>query len=112
MKNKFPFAEIDDDTLFELSCNSLTRKCEFLPEFSIDEKLKILLSHSSKSNWYDHISDDHETDPYDNFNDHDIKPNFHYYDVNDFRKTQQTWDRHKSLSLFGPTPGVLCNPCR
>ena len=100
MKNKFPFAEIDDDTLFELSGNSLTRKCEFLPEFSIDEKLKILLSHSSKSNWYDHISDDHETDPYDNFNDHDTKPNFHYYDVDDFRKTQQTWDRHKSLSLF------------
>ena len=80
MKNKFPFVEIDNDTLFELSDNSLTKKLEFSPEFSIDDKLKILLSHSSESNWYNHISDDHVSVPYDSFNNYDIKPNFHYYE--------------------------------
>ena len=71
MKNKFSFIEIDNDTLFELSDNSSTTKHEFSPELSIDEKLKILLSHSSESNWSNHISDDHESVPYDSFNNYD-----------------------------------------
>ena len=31
---------------------------------------------------------------------HEIKPNFHYYDIGDFRKTRQTWNQHNSMSIF------------
>ncbi len=100
MKDKFPFCEIDNDSLAHIFENSLPKKEKFSPEFSIDDKLKLLLSYSSKSNWYAHVCDN-ETDPHDNFtHNYESKPNFHYYDVTDFRKTQQTWDRHGTLSLF------------
>ncbi len=98
MKDKFPFLEIDNDTFADLFDNSLRKKGTFSPEFSIDDKLKLLLSYFSKSNWYAHICED-EVNPHDSFK-YESKPNFHYYDVTDFRNTQQTWDRHKSLSIF------------
>ena len=98
MKDKFPFLEIDNDTFADLFDNSLLKKGTFFPEFSIDDKLKLLLSYSSKSNWYAHICED-EVNPHDSFK-YESKPNFHYYDVTDFRNTQQTWDRHNSLSIF------------
>ncbi len=103
MKDKFPFSEIDDKTLRDLSCDFAAKKGKFSPEFSIDDKLKLLLSYSSKSNWYAHVCDN-ETDPLDNS---ESKPNFHYYDVSEFLKTQQTWDRHKSLSIFHTNIGSL-----
>ena len=60
----------------------------------------MLLSYSSKSNWYAHTSST-DTDPHENFmHKVEIKPNFHYYDIPDFRKTQQIWDRRNSLSIF------------
>ena len=99
MTNKFPFIDVDDSTLTELFCN-LPEKRVFSSDFSLDDKLKILLSHSSKSNWYAHTCSN-ESDPHDNFtHKYDIKPNFHYYDVDDFRKTQATWDRNNTLTVF------------
>ena len=50
-------------------------------EYSLSEKLKVLLSYSSKSNWYAHIDD---SDPQERMNNDDSKPNFHYYDISDF----------------------------
>ncbi len=101
MKDKFPFFDIDNDTLIDLSENSLAKVNNFLPEFSINEKLKLLLSYSSKSNWYAHICDN-EADIHDSYmdNKYETKPNFHFYDIPDFCKTQQTWNRHNSLSIF------------
>ncbi len=100
MKDQFPFYDVDNDTLINLSDDPPIQKAKFSPEFSLDDKLKLLLSYSSKSNWYAHVCDN-ELDPHDSFSyNNDIKPNFHYYDVNEFRKTQQIWNRHKSLSFF------------
>ena len=71
-----------------------------LTEYSIDEKLKLLLSYSSKTNWYAHVSNT-ETDPNDIFTyKYEIRPNFNYYDVPDFRKSIPCWDRNNSLSVF------------
>ena len=100
MKDKFPFYEIDDHTLLDEFDNQNSLKGRFSSEFSIDEKLKLLLSYSSKSNWYAHIHES-DSDPNDNFEyKYESKPNFQYYDVPDFRKTQPIWDRQKSFSLF------------
>ena len=103
MKDKFPFFEIDNDILQELFDNPDAKKGRFAPEFSVDDKLKLLLSCSSTNNWYAHVCDD-ELDPRDR---EENKPNFHYYDINDFRKTQQIWDRQKSLSIFHTNIGSL-----
>ena len=98
MRYKFPFTDIDNDSLLELATPTGSQKV--LHEFSIDEKLKLLLSHSSKTNWYAHVSNT-ETDPHDSFlYKFEAKPNFCYYDVPDFRKTQPSWDRHNSLSII------------
>ena len=100
MKDKFPFIELDNDSLFDLFDDPFSKKKDLSTEFSIDEKLKILLSQSSKSNWYAHTCS-FEDDPGENhmFR-HEIKPNFHYYDVGDFRKTRQTWNQNNSMSIF------------
>ena len=106
MNEKFPFNNINDDILTEMFDYS-TDKGKFSPEFSLDDKLKFFLSKSEKSNWHAFISDS-EIDPNDNFaHQYDCKPNFHYYDIPDFRKTQQTWDRNGSLSLFHTNIGSL-----
>ena len=65
MKSKFPFTNVDDSTFSELFDNPITEK-KFCGDFTIDEKLKILLSHSSNSNWYAHTCNS-ENDPHDNF---------------------------------------------
>ena len=99
MRDKFPFFDMDDNTRIDLY-DDISDTKKFSTEFSIDEKLKILLSQSSKHNWYVHNSD-LENDPHDSFKCKlENKPNFHYYSVDDFRKTQETWDRHNSLSTF------------
>ena len=100
MKDKFPFFELTKNDLFDLIEDPSSNKRDISSEFSIDEKLKLLLSHSSKSNWYAHTSNI-EDDPGEchGFK-HEVKPNFHYYDINDFRKTRQTWNQQNSLSIF------------
>ena len=100
MKDKFPFCDLNNDDLFNLFDDPLSKKKDISSEFSIDEKLKILLSQSSKSNWYAHTAS-LEGDPSESHMfKQEIKPNFHYYDVCDFRKTRQTWNHHNSLSIF------------
>ena len=107
MKDKFPFADIDNKSLTDLLDVYTLQKGKFSSEFTTDEKLKLLLSSTEKSNWNAHISSD-ENDPNDYFSHkYEFKPNFQYYDVNNFRKTQQTWDRHKSFSLFHTNIGSL-----
>ena len=99
MKNKFPFYDLADNDLVDLTRTSPPPR-DISSEFTVDEKLKLLLSFSSKSNWYAHTCNT-DLDPSESqMFQHEIKPNFHYYDVEDFRKTQQTWNRKKSLSIF------------
>ena len=100
MKDKFPFYELDDNSLSDLLEDPSSNKKDISKEFSIDEKLKLLLSQSSKSNWYAHTSNIEDDPGEGHVFKHDMKPNFHYYDINDFRKTRQTWNQHNTLSLF------------
>ena len=55
MRYQFPFVDIDNDSLIDLSNPPETKKA-ILNEYSIDDKLKLLLSYSSKTNWYAHVS--------------------------------------------------------
>ena len=99
MKNKFPFYDIENDDLINLT-RTYPPPRDVSSEFTVDEKLKLLLSFRSKSNWYAHTCNA-DLDPSESqMFQHEIKPNFHYYDVDDFRKTQQTWNRKISLSIF------------
>ena len=99
MKNKFPFHDLTDSDFSDLHENPLALTIDISSK-SVDEKLKLLLSLNSKSNWYAHTCNtDLEPSESEMFQ-HEIKPNFHYYDVNDFRKTQQTWNRKNSMSIF------------
>ena len=65
VRDKFPFSDVNNDDLLDLAGDSLAKKT-FLPEFSVDDKLKLLLSHSDRSNWYAH-SCESESDQPDNY---------------------------------------------
>ena len=90
LKDQFPFTEIDNDTLIDL-VDIPEQKTNFSSEYSIDDKLKLLLSCSSKSNWYDHVRDN-EPNPDESEFGFESEPNFHYYNISDFRKSQETWN--------------------
>ena len=51
MKDKFSFHDIDDESVTDLSFTPVNSKKRVLAEFSIDDKLKMLLTFSSKTNW-------------------------------------------------------------
>ena len=105
IRNKFPFSDIDNNSLLELTGNSLSKNSKNYAEFPIDEKLKLLLS-QSHSNWYAHTTSD-EWDP----DESEVNSNFAYYDVPNFNKTRQTWDHHQSLSLFHTNISSLSANC-
>ena len=104
-KNNFPFSELDQSSLQEMNFNSsqLEKEKKFNPEVSVSEKLKLMLSYSKQSPWYAY------THP--NEQEHDFfttefedsmtsKPNFDYYDIDEFRKAKTIWNKKKSLSIF------------
>ena len=87
---QIPFTFIDQDSLLELTFNSAHTSPEkkFIPEVSIEDKLKLMLSYSKQSPWYTYTHP-HEND-YDFFNTdldelYSNKQNFDYYDVDCFR---------------------------
>ena len=104
-KNNFPFSELDQSSLQERNFNSsqLEKEKKFKPEVSVSEKLKLMLSYSKQSPWYAY------THP--NEQEHDffttefeesmtLKPNFDYYDIDEFRKAKNMWNKKKSLGIF------------
>ena len=94
VKDKFPFSELDNNSLLELAENSLENTKKF-SEYSVDDKMKLLLSQSYSSNWYAHIT----TDDWDQ-DQTGVNTKFAYYDIADFKKSRQMWDHRNSLSLF------------
>lgn len=94
-KDKFPFSDLDQSDFINLGAADKPAAPKY-SEYSIDEKLKILLSQAHSSNWYAHNTPDKWDHP-DNTN---VKPNFAYYDIPDFNKSRQTWDQTNSLSIF------------
>ena len=105
MKDNFPFHDLENRPLHELKFNSsLTEKNKkFKPEVTISDKLKLMLSYSKQSPWYAY------THP--NEQEHDffttelddsmtLKPNFDYYDIDEFKKTKNLWNKKKSLGIF------------
>ena len=99
---QYPFTDSDDKTLQDLSFNSNKDEvCHFTSEVPIDEKLKQVLTYSQRTSWhsYTHPSDnDNFTDETDTLFE-DFKPNCHYYEVDQFRKTQSSWNQ-KSFSIL------------
>ena len=105
IKTKFAFTDIDNKNLKENSFNSnilLNRK--YKSKITIEEELKLMLSHSKQSNWHSYSHPNiNETfnitsDEIDQFN--CIKPNFMYYDVEKFNKLQKSWQNHNKLGIF------------
>ena len=105
MKDNFPFLDLQNKPLQELQFNSslVEREKKFKPEVTIDEKLKLMLSYSKQSPWYAYTHPDEQehdfftTDTVDNMT---LKPNFDYYDIDQFRKTKNLWNKKKSLGIF------------
>ena len=105
MKNNFPFLDLQNKPLQELQFNSslVERVKKFKPEVTIDEKLKLMLSYSKQSPWYAYTHPDEQehdfftTDTVDNMT---LKPNFDYYDIDQFRKVKNLWNKKKSLGIF------------
>ena len=82
---------------FNSIANKQTKK--FHPTTPIDEELKLMLSYSKQSPWYAYTHPD-ENDR-DFFTDEiddgmTVKPNFDYYDVNEFKKTKSLWNNKKT----------------
>ena len=101
----YPFTDIDTKVLSDLTFNSntLTSEKKFQPEISVDEKLKLMLSYSKQSPWYaySHPNDNE----YDYFTDElgepmSLRPNFDYYDIDEFKKVKTLWNKSKSLGIF------------
>ena len=105
MSKIFPFAHLDQNSLLETAFNSTDSfENKFLPDVIIEDKLKLMLSYSKQSPWYDY------THPHDK--DHDffstdiddtnftIKRNFDYYEVDTFRNRSSLWNKSKSISIF------------
>ena len=67
---------------------------KFKPEVSVDDKLKLLLSHSNYTNWNINFELDN-TDILE-----ETKQNFNYYTTEDFNKTKDTWNKETKFSLF------------
>ena len=102
--DKFPFIEIDQESLQELKFNSIvsTPARKFNPEKTIDEKLKLMLSCSKQSPWYAYThpnDDEHDFFTADEVEDTmTLKPNFDYYDVDSFRN-RKNWRLNKSIRI-------------
>ena len=105
MIENYPFTEIDTEVLSDLTFNSnkLLHEKKFKPEFSVDEKLKLMLSYSKQSPWYAY------SHPNDNEHDYftaeleepmSLRPNFDYYDIDEFNKVKTLWNKSKSLGIF------------
>ena len=103
MKENYPFTEMETRALSELQFNSISTPAEnrFKPVVSVDEKLKLMLSYSKHSPWYAY------THP--NESEHDFfaaefeepsRPNFDYYDIDEFKKIKTLWNKKKSLGIF------------
>ena len=103
MKENYPFTEMETRALSELQFNSVSTPAEsrFKPVVSVDEKLKLMLSYSKHSPWYAY------THP--NESEHDFftaefeepsRPNFDYYDIDEFKKVKTLWNKKKSLGIF------------
>ena len=61
-----------------------------------------MLSYCKKTAWHGHTHcDDQDIDFInDTIDKYELKPNFQFYDVNTFVKTQSRWNKDKSLSIF------------
>ena len=104
--SNIPFTMVDNQDLTELlAYNSIVEEKpkKFQPVVNIEEKVKLMLSYSKQSPWYAY------THP--NEQEHDfftaefeesmtMRPNFDYYDIDQFRKTKKLWNKNNSLGIF------------
>ena len=97
--------DLQEKPLQELQYNSsLTEKVKkFNPEITIDEKLKLMLSYSKQSPWYAYThpnSPEHDYFTTDVDDALTLKPNFDYYNIDEFRKAKNLWNKKNLLVSF------------
>ena len=106
VSNNFPFTEIESKDLIDYlayNSNEEQKTKKFKPIVGIEDKLKLMLSYSKNSPWYAY------THP--NEQEHDfftaeleesmtMRPNFDYYDIDQFRRVKNTWNKKKSIGIF------------
>ena len=104
--DQYPFFDIDENNLRDLSFNSNAPDpvIKFRPEITIDEKLKLMLSYPKQSPWYA-ITHPDEKREYELFTEEideslTLRPHFEYYDIDGFKKLKNQWNSKKSLSLI------------
>ena len=105
MKHNFPFMDLQEKPLQELQYNSslIERVKKFKPEITIDEKLKLMLSYSKQSPWYAYThpnEQEHDFFTTDVDDAMTLKPNFDYYDIDEFRKAKKLWNKKNLLVSF------------
>ena len=105
MRNNFPFNDLENKPLYELRFNSslVQKENKFVPEVTISEKLKLMLSYSKQSPWYAYTHPNEQEHDFftTEFDDTmTLRPNFDYYDIDEFRKIKNLWNKKKSLGIF------------
>ena len=102
LSEKFPFSDMDNNILNELSYNSNLKRRKFISSTMISTKLKRLLSTSKNNAWYSPVDDSESFDIDSEKSNHlnSIKPNFMYYEVEKFQHMQKVWSKNKKLGVF------------
>ena len=112
IRDTFPFVDIKNDLLQDLSFNSgeIKQPKKFNPKVKIEDKLKLMLSYSKHSPWYAYT---HPNEKEHNFftaeleEELTIKPHFDYYDIDGFKRSKSIWNKKTSLGMFHTNIGSL-----
>ena len=113
ISSNFPFTIVDNNELYDFlifNSNDNNKPKKFKPVVSIQDRLKLMLSYSKQSPWYayTHPNDQEHAFFTDEFEESmTIRPNFDYYDIDQFRKIKSLWNKKKSLAIFHTN---ICSP--
>ena len=92
---KFPFAHIENNELHHIAFNSNFVYKKLSHKIMVDDNLKLLLTQTNNNsrNYNFDIENEFEVNV-------EIKPNFKYYEIQEFRKMKDTLKKQKHLSIF------------
>ena len=99
IQDRYPFALIDNNEIIHNAFNSnICCPCnKITPEIMINNELLLLLTQSNHKDFCNAYNFDIERDFEENV---EIKSNFKYYEVHDFYKMNDIWNKNKSLSIL------------
>ena len=99
IQEKYPFALIDNNELIHHAFNSnILCPCnKIIPKIMINNDLQLLRSQSNHKDSCNAYNFDIDREFEENV---EIKPNIKYYEVHDFHKMKDIWNKNKSLSIL------------